>query len=133
MKKNMFVLAGLISAIALVGCGKKEETPAAPATPPAATAPAPAAAAPAPAPAPASEPTASTSALPLVCEAYIKDVEDFIKKLPQAQQAQMESQLKTSLDQTRQALASITDPAQQEATCNKASEMFKQMTAGMPK
>ena len=30
MKKNMFVLAGLVSVLALVGCDKKEEAPAAP-------------------------------------------------------------------------------------------------------
>ena len=126
MKKNMFLLAGLVSALALVGCGKKEEAPAAPAaTPPAASAPAPAPAAPAPAPAVASD-------LPPVCEAYITQVQDYLKTLPEAARAQVEPQLKTALDQTRDALKSIPDNAQKESVCNQAAEMFKQMTAGAP-
>ena len=141
MKKNMFVLAGLVSALALVGCGKKEEAPAAPATPPAASAPAPApaASAPAPAPAPAAAPAPApapaptvASDLPPACEAYITQVQDYLNKLPEAARAQVEPQLKTALDQTREALKSIPDDAQKVSVCNQAAEMFKQMTAGQP-
>ena len=123
MKKNMFVLAGLVSVLALVGCDKKEEAPAAPATPPAASAPAPA---PAPAPTVASD-------LPPACETYITQVQDYLKTLPEAARAQVEPQLKTALDQTREALKSIPDDAQKVSVCNQAAEMFKQMTAGQPK
>ena len=124
MKKNMFVLAGLVSVLALVGCGKKEEAPAAPATPPAASAPAPASSAPAP---------AVTSNLPAACEAYITQVQYYLKRLPEAARVQVEPQLKTALDQTREALKSIPDDAQKVSVCNQAAEMFKQMTAGQPK
>ena len=123
MKKNMFVLAGLVSVLALVGCDKKEEAPAAPATPPAASAPAPA---PAPAPTVASD-------LPPACETYITQVQDYLKTLPEAARAQVEPQLKTALDQTREALKSIPDDAQKVSVCNQAAEMFKQMTTGAPK
>ena len=126
MKKNMFVLAGLVSALALVGCGKKEEAPTAPATPPAASAPAPA---PAPAPqAPAAAP-AVTSDLPPACESYIKDVENYIPLAPEDKRAE----LSAKLTETRNVLKSIPDVATQESTCNEAAEMFKQMTAGAPK
>lgn len=129
MKKNMFLLAGLVSALALVGCGKKEEAPAAPAaTPPAASTPAPT---PTPTPAPTPAPTVASD-LPPACETYITQVQDYLKSLPEATRAQVEPQLNTALDQTRDALKSIPDDAQKESVCNQAAEMFKQMTAGAP-
>ncbi|MGJ7558339.1 hypothetical protein ACSFBX_30250 [Variovorax sp. RB2P76] len=120
--KKLLVLVAV--AAALTACSKKEEAPVAAPAPAAA----PAAPTPAPAAAPAAAPTTSAADLPQECNDYLAKVQTCVS----AQSGAAADAMKSSMDQTKAAWASMgTDKAALGQACKAASDAFAAQASAM--